>query len=431
LKKVDFHAESASCPLDLCLLKVEGRQTCRPTFGIFLMNPITLRDVVRFLEGEVSDPAEVRQILDALEANPELAVWADVLTDEPEPDEADERLRGAMKSAIQSLQSTRLWRFTDQATVQKLTPETETQTRLQYERDGQFETLDVSVFAESQMHGNVWEWCVSERDVRGSSQALLLKANFPKGTQPVCLVLGQFDLGSNRVEYVDDNFTLPTSARQMESPREDVPPPQTLPPAGGQYLSFMGRMTRGGELYRPAAAESRRSAYRADSPVVAAAHGDRPRSRPDFLAEFREGEGLLINGKLPDKADDDTVIAELEYLKRDEAWTQLRFPVTLVRDDEIGTALVTDFPWPTDAAAEPCILKVRPLDIDDLPLLSPDRVSALFATESNFVAVPIDQVGDVYRVSLRLPSVRRWATDPSAAWLLRVTQTGEEGRSDV
>jgi hypothetical protein len=309
-----------------------------------------------------------------------LARLAYAVADQPEPVDNNDDIRRRLTALRDSLRSSRLGRFKSADALRRFVTGSQIATGLEW--DGRIEPLPITA-------------------TFTTDHRLDFDAHFPTGVRPLCLVWAQFRLATapGRAPFVNERFRLPdVSAHPAATAR-----------AASAVAALIAAADGGaGQLHAAASDES------------------------PFLAEFVPGKGLKVHCDWP-AATNDRAVVELVYRTHANTWSRIRRPITLARvgAGRIGTALVSDFPWPTDAAPGPGRLMVRDFADEDLPLLSAAEVSQLFATESDFVALPAVRDGDKFRVEFRYPSEREFAADSKTAWLLRVAVPGEEGRPDA
>lgn len=342
------------------------------------MKPVTERDVARLIGGEIDDPLEARRILDAIDSDPTLGELADFLSGDLEDEESEPE---PLPFQLPNLTKTQLCRM--HTPIRDLTSGSTGKSSVDYGLDGRLATFDLS-------------W-------RIDGEAIRFEAPWPSGLRPIGLVLAQFKLVRDTVPF-PFKVTLP-------------PLPRPVIEAASIEKRKPVRTGRG-ETPVPRSAAAQSGATRS-------AGNDGP--KPSYWADYRQGE-LTIRGPLREGRDEETVLAEV-FADKDNTEPLIRVPVNLTREkySKLGSAVVKEFPWPTDRPGDTVPLKIAPLDEAGVPLLCGPQVSGLLRDEKDaFVAISIHKEvdGTGNRAELRLPIQRAMAAEEETIWWLRMTEEG-------
>lgn len=348
---------------------------------------VTIRDVARFFEGEVTDPDEGKRILDAIEADPKLAAAAELLSDDlAREDEPEAEVSPLVEDQMQMMRRSVLWR---------IEPPTE-QNAQSGESVSLMPRLLDGTSVEAKLHGRIgtreFTQPITLRPAGDESGTIAVETQWPDDARPIGFVLADFDMAAGRTAWTGTTTV-------------DVAP---------QLKRVTGAADTGpAETSLAAAAKTESKSRQAND-------------SPSFWAEKQDDGRLRVRGRLPELRDREFVMAELRYTAVN-GWSTIHKVVRIEReapDSPNGEAYVSDFPWPTDASKPGAGLVVRALENEDLPLLNSSQISEILSRH-DFTAVPLFPADDVYVFSLTYSDQQQAARDSRTAWFIRVAFTGK------
>ncbi|MBS0202902.1 MAG: hypothetical protein JSS49_08400 [Planctomycetes bacterium] len=345
------------------------------------MQPITERDVVRFLEGMIDDPDEARRVLDAIDDNPQLAGFASWLTET----EDAETPRQVPPDLFPSLKHSRLWRLANPPHWAELSEGGTVTTVVEFVNGDTRESFPLTLTR------------------RGNS--LEISGHWPSGWRPFGFVLAKFDFAKGRIDPEQGLVSF-----SMSIPRSEIRPISEIRTAAERNVGE-GRTA---EPLRVAAAKSADAKTAARSSVM---------SQSRFRAD-RKGRSLTVMAAIPEGQNGDLVIAELHS----PGAVPICFPIQVERrvHPVFGEVHVPDFPWPDVAGPVDPTLTIRPLTDADLPLLNDFQVSSMLSwQQGHFCFVPIHEGADGgKKCEFRYVSEIEAAHDRKSTWLLRMVLEG-------
>ena len=362
------------------------------------MPTITRQQLARWMNGEISDPQEIARIADAVERDPEVGRWFDLMD---------------------------LDRFVEDEDAEPLPPE------LAREAESIFSACSRSVLfpmkfadrswgktlrAAGEVAGQLTRWVPGGKEVlelrlrQIAEQPLTYRMDiksWPEGYEPVCVVLAHLRYSRLQPARYPGMGVTGLAAETDDEETVSIPFPEALTraPQTAEYALGAATDEEGTPEAQPIEIES------------ADIHG---KLNLSLLS-------LQIEGAIPEERLTDCVVAELQIKDNTGRWHEQRRLIRLERTKAGEPARgAAQFRQPDFGVGQDVQLAIRPLADEDVYLLAPDDANDVLADAEDMVTLPVEQKEDGLEFQVRWPDQERLLADAGAGWFLQVAEPREE-----